>query len=145
MNSNSWITNKGRVMMATGTAYARHEGQRLSRFSDEMFSAPWPQNPEPKPVQNHPHPQLCPYCDQPLPHARSSIMSVFVGGVRRLAVAICMIIGALLRCVRLAVACCLCLIGLIGTCCRSLGVRIAHRDDRRFFAKPRGRENVMMR
>ena len=58
---------------------------------------------------------------------------MFAGGVSRFAVAIYMILGAILRCVRLVIAAALCLAGLVGNCCRTLGIRIAHRDDRRLF------------
>ncbi len=122
--------------MAPTTVSAFHDEKRHSRFTEEMFSTPWPHHPEPKPDQNNSSPQKCPFCEQLLPHARSSILSVFCSGIRRLTIAICMILGAAIRCARLAVAGSLCLIGVIGACCRSLGVRIAHPEDRRFFAKP---------
>jgi hypothetical protein len=118
------------------TAFARHDSPR-SRFTDDMFSAPWPRQPEPKPPPEQAAAERCPFCDQRLPHARSSILSVFGGGIRRLAVAIWMILFALIRTVRLAIAGCLYLVGLVGACCRALGVRIAHPDDRRFFVKSR--------
>ena len=58
---------------------------------------------------------------------------MFIGGVRRLEVAVWMIGGALFRCGRFAIATILCLIGLAGSCCRMLGHRIADPDDRRFL------------
>jgi hypothetical protein len=125
--------------MARGTAFAVHEEKRLSRFSDEMFSALHRQ--EPKPVNDDPLPHRCPCCEQLMPHTRTTIVSVLCSGIHRLIVAVCMIVGAVLRFARLVVASGLCLIGFVGACCRSLGVRIAHPDDRRFFAKSQRSRN----
>jgi hypothetical protein len=75
----------------------------------------------------------CPFCEQPLPIARTSIVSMFAGGLKRFLVAIGMILGAVLRTVRLVVASALALIGLLGYCSRQLAYRVAHRDDRRLL------------
>jgi hypothetical protein len=123
-----------RFPMPFAPATARHEEHQHRRFTDEAFSMPFPR-PEPKPGQQHPESQRCPFCEQVLPHARTSILGTFVGGVRRLASAVFMILSAILRCIRLAVAGVLCLIGLIGSCSRSIGLGIAHPHDRRFFTR----------
>jgi hypothetical protein len=116
--------------MATATAFTMNYDK--PRFSDEMVVEKKPcKSPPPKRVEWH----ACPLCEQPLPHPRTSIPSVFWGGIRRLVVALWMIVTAALRCVRFGLAGALCLVGLIGTCSRSLGLRIAHPDDRRFLTK----------
>ena len=125
--------------MAAATAFARQEAPQNRRFSDDMFTTPWPQQSEPKPSPLEPITHKCPYCDQHLPQGRTSIISVFLSGIGRLIAAIGMIIGAIIRCARLAVATVLCLVGVVGFCCRSLGLKIAHPHDRRFFVNPQRR------
>lgn len=122
--------------MASAPALDRYSDQRNRRFSDDVFSLPWPA-PEPKPGRQDPAPNRCPYCDQRIPQARTSIVSMFFGGFRRLAGALWMILGAVLRGIRLTVATIFWCVGLVGSCCRSVGVRIAHPDDRRFFTSVR--------
>jgi hypothetical protein len=119
------------------TAIRDRVAQRPSRFSEDMFSMPRPQHPEPKPGNSHPASERCPYCDQLLPHAPHGAVSVLFGGIRKLFSAVLVILVAVIRCARLILAGCLCLIGLLGACCRSLGIRIAHPDDRRFLTLPR--------
>lgn len=120
--------------MATATSFAVDHDVRHNRVSDEMY-ARRAHYQEPKPTAESSHAQTCPYCDQPLLDDRNSIVTMFAGGVRRLEIALWLIGGAILRCMRFSVAAVLCLIGLIGSCCRILGQRIAHPDDRRFLPK----------
>ena len=124
----------------TTTAFTLNDEKR--RFSDEMVSAAILQK-EPKPPKNPPRPDACPYCEQALPHPSNSIPSMFRGGVRRLLIALWMITVAIIRCARFAVAGCFCFVGLIGICCRHLGVGIAHPDDRKILTRHSdGRANL---
>ncbi len=118
--------------MASATAYQTNECPS-QRFAEEMFAGYERKRVEPKPGKPMASPHTCPFCEQSLPQARRGILAMFAGGVSRFAVAIFMILGAILRCVRLVIAAALCLVGLVGSCCRTLGIRIAHRDDRRLF------------
>ena len=110
------------------------ELQQQSRFSDREFSARTESRLPPKPKSHDSVGHTCPYCDQQLPEYATTIFSVFGGGVHRLLVAVSMIASAALRCVRFIVGAALCFLGLFGTCCRVLGERIAHPDDRRFLS-----------
>ncbi len=90
---------------------------------------------EPKPARDDAEPHTCPFCQQPYADDRATIGALLVGGTRRLQVALWMIAGAVLRCLRFLVGGLLCLIGLIGDSCRLVGVRIAHPRDRRFLPR----------
>lgn len=118
--------------MASTPLLSHFNEPRSRRFSDDVFSRPWPIA-EPKPAAENRQLDKCPFCEQRLPQTRTSISSLFFGGVRRLVSAIWMIVAAILRCVRLIVAAVFWCVGLVGYCCRSIAVWIAHPDDRRFF------------
>jgi hypothetical protein len=57
------------------------------------------------------------------------------GGFWLLWTAIRVIIVALGRCVRFAVAATLCLLGRVGSLCGSLGIRVAHPSDRKLLKR----------
>jgi hypothetical protein len=119
--------------MPTFQAPERSAPVRTRRFSDEMFQHPWPE-PEPKPEPlAEGSSSRCPYCDQRWPQPRISITALFLGGVRRLGIAIGMILFAATRCIRLVIAAALGVGALFGYCCHSLALRIAHPHDRRFL------------
>ncbi len=86
---------------------------------------------EPKPPTKETH--SCPYCDQPIWEERSSLVSLFVGGMRRLDVAFRMLARSLIRLIRFALAAAFCLVGLIGACAREIGLKLVHPNDRRFL------------
>ena len=116
--------------MARANACDIHEKQH-ERFSEEMFSLP-----RSAPAKDS-RPRVgnfigatCPFCEQRILPTRISMASLFSGGIRRLFVAMVMILGAVFRCARFILGGCFCLIGLIGTCCRTVGLRIVHPDDR---------------
>src|SRR6185436_18735144 len=115
--------------MATGTAYSYENERHYHRFADDAFARTVQR--EPKPGKEQPAPSHCPYCQKPL--VQSNVFYALIGGFRQLAVSLCMIFLAVLRAVRFVVASVLCLVGLIGSCFRVLGLRIAHPDDRRIF------------
>lgn len=119
--------------MSQGTAFAVYNDQR--RFSDEMFDA-YERTPA-RPCKDTSPLERCPFCEQQLPHARTTVLSVLLGGIQRLFVALCMIVGGVLRFARLVVAGVLCLIGLIGASSRAIGIKIAHPHDRRLFQRSR--------
>lgn len=98
---------------------------------EELFANYNRRTVEPKPTKYDSH--TCPFCEQRLPETRATIWNTFLGGIGRFAVAIYMILAAILRCVRLVVAATFCLLGLIGSFFRTLGLRVAHVDDRRLF------------
>ena len=114
--------------MAYATDFVRHGENRAIRFTDDMFELP--RNRGAAPAKHTLSPDTCPYCEQVLPHARTSILSMFRGAICRFVAALWMLVAAVIRCVRFAVAAVLCTIGLVGACCRALGLRIAHPHDR---------------
>jgi hypothetical protein len=121
--------------MARLQPFEIHEAPR--RFSDDAFALA-----SERPVKEHtPHAHAhaftgstCPFCNQQILTTRTSITSLFAGGVRRLFLAISMILSAVCRCLRFVVGSCFCLVGLIGYCCRLIGLRIVHPEDRRLLA-----------
>ncbi len=119
--------------MGNATAFTSQDDARVSRFSDEMFWAQ--QRKETKPGQDNSSGCTCPYCEQPLPHARANFFFMFSDGVRRLIFSVCAIIAAVFRCARFIVAGVLCFLGFIGSCCQAIGMRIAHPADRRLLKK----------
>ena len=92
--------------------------------------ARWPHH-EPKPSLDETADQ-CPYCQQSLAE-NSDIASVFASGFKRLQLAVWMIGIAVFRCIRFGIAAVLCLVGVLGACCRLLATKIAHPHDQRFL------------
>jgi hypothetical protein len=112
------------------TVFTRQDDRRQVRFTDEMFSVSPP--PKPAPLPEHPHTagHRCPFCEQPMPQGRTSILSLFLGGIGRFFTSLWMIVAAVLRFARFVVGGTLCLVGLLGAGIRAVGVRIAHPQDR---------------
>lgn len=118
--------------MATATAYSSPVCERQNRLSHERFSAV--HHPEPKPGARDSLRATCPFCEQPLSHSRATVFPVLARSVQQLLVTLWTIACAVFRIARLVIAAALCLVGLIGLCCRTVGLKIAHRDDRRLLA-----------
>ena len=112
----------------TTTAFRRID-ELQARFSEEPFS--WVHEKDTQAKGNAKH--SCPYCERPLPEPLT-IRSVFWGGVRRLIIALRMIVSATVRCLRLVAAVTLCLVGSLGGWCRSLGLQVAHPADRKYLS-----------
>jgi hypothetical protein len=110
----------------------RDECQRR-RFPDELFGTP-PRK-EPSSGNERAESHVCPFCEQPLRQCRSTIASLFFGGIERLFVAAWMIGGAILRCVRFIIAAVLCFVGFLGACFGALGCCIAHPEDRKLLIR----------
>ena len=108
------------------------------RFGDatERFARDPPVRKEKKPLREEDlFDSHCPYCHQHLDRPSLSITSLLTGGIRQLGVALLMIAFAIVRCLRFAAAAALCVIGFVGSCCRALGMQVAHAEDRQFLKK----------
>ena len=68
---------------------------------------------------------FCPYCQRTLPGSGTNAGGLLQLGVKQLVGAVYMIAAGIVRCLRFAVAGVLCLMGLIGSCCFGLALRIA--------------------
>jgi hypothetical protein len=119
----------------TKAAYDVMRDFQRGRFSDGAFAPQSRQPAKPEPPASGFSSHTCPFCDRRMHRSSRSILGTFSGGVYQLFAALLTIAFAFVRCIRFLLAAALCFVGFVGSCCAALGVRIAHADDRRLFAR----------
>ena len=72
-------------------------------------------------------------CQQSLKQPSVSAISLLARGFRHLLMSVFVIVWAALRCASFIVAVALCIVGLVGRGCKTLGMWVAHKDDREFL------------
>ena len=120
--------------MATTTAFSGKFNVKGERYADPFYAQRSPADHLSKPPKTA-VPHTCPYCDPTRADDRLGILDLFVGGLRRLRIAVWMIIRATFRLARFLIGAILCLVGLVGDFFRGIGLKVAHPQDRRFFGR----------